>query len=52
MIEPTTLARPYARAAFEHARASDELSGLAVGAGAAGGTMHDGCKSRRHVARP
>ena len=26
MIEPTTLARPYARAAFEHARASDELA--------------------------
>lgn len=23
MIEPTTLARPYARAAFEHARAAD-----------------------------
>ena len=26
MIEPTTLARPYARAAFEHARAADQLS--------------------------
>jgi len=26
MIEPTTLARPYARAAFEHARAADELA--------------------------
>jgi F-type H+-transporting ATPase subunit delta len=26
MIEPTTLARPYARAAFEHARASDQLA--------------------------
>ncbi|MDG2461326.1 MAG: F0F1 ATP synthase subunit delta [Luminiphilus sp.] len=26
MIEPTTLARPYARAAFEHARAADALS--------------------------
>ena len=25
MIEPTTLARPYARAAFEHARAADQL---------------------------
>ncbi len=25
MIEPTTLARPYARAAFEHARAADAL---------------------------
>ena len=25
MIEPTTLARPYARAAFEHARASGQL---------------------------
>ena len=25
MIEPTTLARPYARAAFEHARAAGEL---------------------------
>ena len=26
MIEPTTLARPYARAAFEHARAAGELA--------------------------
>ena len=26
MIEPTTLARPYARAAFEHARAADALA--------------------------
>ena len=26
MIEPTTLARPYARAAFEHARAADDLA--------------------------
>ena len=26
MIEPTTLARPYARAAFEHARGADQLS--------------------------
>ncbi len=26
MIEPTTLARPYARAAFEHARAADQLT--------------------------
>ena len=26
MIEPTTLARPYARAAFEHARASGDLA--------------------------
>jgi len=26
MIEPTTLARPYARAAFEHARSSGELA--------------------------
>ena len=26
MIEPTTLARPYARAAFEHARAADQLA--------------------------
>jgi len=25
VIEPTTLARPYARAAFEHARAADQL---------------------------
>ena len=26
MIEPTTLARPYARAAFEHARAAGDLA--------------------------
>ena len=26
MIEPTTLARPYARAAFEHARAANDLA--------------------------
>ena len=26
MIEPTTLARPYARAAFEHARGANQLS--------------------------
>ncbi len=26
MIEPTTLARPYARAAFEHARSSGQLA--------------------------
>jgi len=26
MIEPITLARPYARAAFEHARGADELA--------------------------